>query len=255
MSTALQWGLWVPAVVSQGAAAILMWRRGLHRRYTAFSCYTIYNVCRSITLYIVLELVATKTLRYSAYFYTYWSSDAISIGTCFFVLHSVFQAILQDYPWLRRFASATFAISIVVLLGTAVCMTALSPGTESQRIVGAIMLLERSLMLIEVGVVVLMFLFAGVAAIPWRTDLAFGIALGFGIDASIELAAAAIRTEFGVLGNDVYQFVCMAGYVIAVLIWLLYIRAPKKISDNPAITLAPEDVVKWNKTLTELLSR
>lgn len=255
MSSALQWVLWVPAVVCQAAAAVLMLHRGLHRRYTTFFCYTVYNVCRSVALFTVLKLVTRRAVPYDTYFYTYWCMDALSIGLCFLVLYSVFQEVLRNYPWLRRFASTTFAIGIVVLLVASVCITALSPGTESQRIVAAILLLERSLMLIEVGLVVLMFGFAAMAALPWRTDLAFGIALGFGVNASIELAGSAIRTQFGPIGNDVYQFVCAAGYVVAVLIWLLYIRAPK---DSDEIRLPEPDaanVAGWNETLTELLGR
>lgn len=245
----------MPAVVFQIAAAVLMLRRGLHRKYTAFFCYTAYNVCRSFALFALIRLVRIRTASYATYFYSYWCLDAISVAMCFLVLYCVFKAMLQNYPWLRRFASATFAISIILLLIAAICITALSPGTEPQHIIAVILLLERSLMLIEVGIVVLLFGFSAVAAIPWRTGLAFGIALGFGVNASIELAAASIRHQFGELGNDIYQFVCTTGYVLAVMIWLLYIRAPQESFEHSVAAPDATHVARWNETLTEILGR
>jgi hypothetical protein len=228
MSSVLDWAVWIPAVVLQLATVALMLRLGLYRKYRAFFCYTAFNVCRSAALYALLKLLADERARYATYFYAYWALDAVSIALCFLVLHSVFRMVLENYPWLQRFASATFAISVVVLLGIAVFTTAFSPGTETQHIIAAILLLERSLMIVQVGIVVLMFVFSAVAALPWRTDLAFGIVLGFGINASIEMAASATRAQFSAAGNHVYQVICRTGYFIAVLIWLQYIRAPKE---------------------------
>jgi len=255
MSPALQYGLWIPAVVLQTAAAILMLRLKLHRSYAAFFAYTVFNVLRSATLYLILVLMNAKALPYATYFYTYWLLDVISIGLCFLVIYSAFQRVFQNYAWLRKFASTAFGVGVVVLLGVAVTITAMSPGTETQRIISAILLLDRSLMLIQAGLIVLLFLFAAVAALPWRTDFSFGIALGFGVIASIELAAATMRAEFGQAGNEIYQFACVAGYNLAVLIWLLYIRAPKKASEFSASAPDVTNVASWHETFTELLGR
>lgn len=255
MLSVLDWVVWIPAVVFQLAAAALMLRLGLHRRYKAFFCYTVFSVARSAVLYALVKLLADQTIRYATYFYAYWISDAVSIALCFLVLHSVFRLVLENYPWLQRFASAAFAISVVILLGIAVFTTAFSPGTETQHIIAAILLLKRSLMIIQVGIVVLMFVISAVAALPWRTDLAFGIVLGFGVNASIELAASATRAQFGAAGNHIYQFVCRTGYFIAVLIWLLYIRAPKAAPENVLSAPEADTVAGWNKALTELLGR
>lgn len=114
-------------------------------------------------------------------------------------------------------------------------------------------MLNRSLLFVQVGLIVMTCAFAAWAALPWRTDVNFGIALGFGIQASIEIIAVTMRTELGSSLNLTYQILRSISYLVAVLIWLLYIRAPQ-VEHQSTERLDASDLEAWNRTLAEILT-
>ena len=61
--------------------------------------------------------------------------------------------------------------------------------------------MERSVQGRQCGLLVFLFLLSFYFGLPWRNHV-FGIALGFGLFASIELVASAVRSQIGTLADS-----------------------------------------------------
>jgi len=98
-----------------------------------------------------------------------------------------------------------------------------------------------------------LFIFASSLGLTWR-HYVFGIALGFGIYAIVDLASLAARTQLGLISADVASVVRSVAFNCAVLIWVIYTLQP-----NPAESQIPEiprhDLEKWDRALVQLLQR
>ena len=250
MSVYFHYATSIVALLLQTAVLATMLRRKLHLEYPAFFSYTCFHVVRTLVLGSMLHFHGS----YTAYFWSYWVLDAISLVLISAIIYDMFQKFFRDYSAVRRIASMAFSIGLILLLTIAIAVTAFAPGREDQRIIAAILLLERSFNVVEVGLVMLLSLVAKLMAIPLRGHLCFGIALGFGVESGATLAALALRMGLGPSGNDAISYVVVGSYVVALLIWFLYIFAPQREREllrDPSSTEAGE----WNEALTELLSR
>jgi len=82
----------------------------------------------------------------------------------------------------------------------------------------------------------------------------FGIALGLGLFASIELAAVAVRSQVGAAANSGFSQINSAAYRSGVMIWLCCLLAPKPASQYAGV-VQHNDLEKWNQALLEILER
>jgi len=100
---------------------------------------------------------------------------------------------------------------------------------------------------------VFLFLFSSTLALSWR-HYAFGIAVGFGVFASIELILVAVRAQVGPNGDAAYVLVKPLAYVFACFIWVGYLLAPAPARQSLQ-SKSFEDLDKWNQTVLGLLHR
>ena len=248
------YALWALTLLLQAASIVYMLRRGLRREYAWFFNYIVWSAARSVAMFGLLRLYAHKVVSYTTYFYVFWVSDVISMALCVAVAYSVTRRLFQDFEMLRRYALVAFGIALAGLLAGAILLSDLDAGNE-KALLGATLMLNRSLLFVQVGLVVLTCAFAAWAALPWRRDVNFGIALGFGVGASVEIIAVTMRTEVGSSANTAYQVLRSLSYLVAVLTWFLYIRAPQKeqqIGDHLAGT---NELDSLNQALAEMLTK
>lgn len=254
MSATFQYAAWLVSLLLQVGIVALMLRRSLHREFPAFFCYTSFHIVRGILLFGILRSHLGGKLLYSTYFWTYWTADLVSLVLVAIILYDVFQKFFRDYSAIRRYVSLAFSIGVALLLAIAITVTWLAPGNERFPLIATILLFERSLKVVQVGLVVMLSALARFMAIPWRGELCFGIALGFGIESGVELAALTLRTGLGSNGNNAYNVMISVAYLVAVLVWFRYILVPQnkvELASQPS----SGDILEWNKALTEMLSR
>jgi hypothetical protein len=94
-------------------------------------------------------------------------------------------------------------------------------------------------------------MFSDYFALSWR-NYAFGIALGFGILASVGLAESAIRS---LIAHPSYllDYLGMATYHCCVLVWIFYMLAPERKTNPPTMKFPDDDLEIWNEELQQLL--
>jgi hypothetical protein len=113
--------------------------------------------------------------------------------------------------------------------------------------VQAIMTAQRSVRIIQVGMVLFLLSFARYLGVS-RRQHSFGIALGFGSFAFVELALIASRAGDH-LGNFSMSLINMSAYNCSLLIWLGYMVAKSPARDAAFTLLRPQ---RWEQSLSDL---
>src|SRR5579863_656039 len=148
---------------------IAMCRRGLHRDYPFFFYYSILQIV-SVPL-----LAAIRLFSYTAYYYGYYVVLGLSILISFAVLQEIFKDAFRPYEALRDLSAILFRWSALVALLVGV-MWAINATHKSENggIIDAILLGERSVRLMQCGLVFFLLLFSEYLGIS-RRSLVFGI--------------------------------------------------------------------------------
>jgi hypothetical protein len=106
---------------------------------------------------------------------------------------------------------------------------------------------------VQSGLLVLLFLFASYFGLTWR-NYVFGIALGFGLIATVELLASALAAQSTSFAWAVFDLVPRVAYVLGSIIWVAYLLSPEPARAELK-TLPQHDLEKWNRELLQLLQR
>ena len=232
---------WFSASALQLGVLVVMIRRGLHREYPYFFNYTLLRVLSDVVLFVMHKQ------SYTLYYFSYWLSAALSALISFAVLYEIFQHAFRPYEALRDLGVILFRWSALVILLVA-GMWAATSGHPAQEgsITNAILLVERSVRLMQCGLVFFLLLFSEYLGIS-RRNLLFGIAVGFGLFASVNMLVASGLSHAGVVHVSVLRWFNSGAYTLSALIWLGYtVLAPAR-STAPAAIRTPE----WNSALED----
>jgi hypothetical protein len=219
--------------------------RGLYRQLPYFFAYTVNVIVQSVALFLVSEPTMTR-------FYLYWSGELVSWTLGMGVIYEIYATLLKEYSVLHKVGAYIFGIMGLILMLVALWASLKTPGPDLFRLMQGALTLERSVRIVQCGLLVTLFLFASFFGLSWKNHL-FGIALGFAIFVSVELAVVAIRAYSGASLNYLYAWLKPASYDLAILVWVVYIIKPQRAAD---LQLLPKtQLAEWNETLQELLHR
>jgi hypothetical protein len=243
--------LWIAPNILLLVLALAVWRRGLARQLPAFLVFAILSPIGDLATFVadvVPPVSATNFWRVE------WASLIIDSVLKFFVIGEVFSRVLAHYPSISRLGRilVSGAGAALVLLGT--LSAALSHGDSSVLLISGFHLLAQSVFLVELGVIVVIFLFAAYFGLSWDHQ-SFGILFGFGVSACGFLAAWAIvangnPSERGRTLLDLFE---NATYHLCVLIWGYYLLVPEKVVKRKALSLPKHNLELWNLELERLL--
>jgi hypothetical protein len=232
--------LWIAHPVTQVGLAALLWRRKLLRTYPVFFSYLVSEVMLFVVLFVSQK-------NYDAYFYLYWIGAGISAVFGFKVIHEVFVDILRPFHALRDLSSmlVRWAGLVVILIALMAAMSSVKSGFPV--VVAGLLSLERSVRVMQCGLVLFLLMFSRYLGIS-RRHRSFGIALGFGMFAAVELAVIGMRVS-GILNPTVLNIASMTAYDAAVVVWLVYFAVPVRDQRRAEVLLQPQ---RWDLSLGEL---
>lgn len=215
-----------------------MLRRRLHRQYPLFFNYIIFQVFHDLVLFTVLHVSKP------AYYYTYWTLDVLAIAISFLVLREVFLQAFKPYEALCEIGNMLFRWSCLVMLLIATVIAFSSPLNGMDLFYSLLVSAERSVLVMQCGLVLFMALFSHHLGVTNRQYL-FGIALGFGVFASVDmLANSAFQAKL--ISNTNSSTIGSAAYLISVCIWLVYSWAPEV--EPRKVEILPQSE-RWNHAL------
>ena len=237
----LYYALWVAHPLFQMGIATLMFRRGLHRKFKFFFGYILTQL---VTFAIVFP---AHWHSYSACFYLYWTCDALSVAFGFAVIHEVFVDVFRFFHTLRDLGTVLFKWAGLVMLLVAGVVSVSTNSSEIAPWMQAIVTSQRCVRIIQIGMVLFLLFFAHYVGVS-RRQHSFGIALGFGSFAVIELVL--ICSWVGNhLGGFWMSILNMTAYNASLLVWLGYVAVTRSARDTSLSLLQPQ---RWEQSLTDI---
>ncbi len=238
----LDYVLWCAGPIMQCGVLAVMYRRGLHREYPYFFNYTILQVLSEPILFVI------QRHSYTMYYWGYYISIALSALVSFAVLQEIFQDAFRPYEALRDLSVILFRWSalLVLLFGVMWAITA-AQSSQVDTITSGILLVQRSVRLMQCGLVFFLLLFNEYLGIS-RRHVLFGIALGFGIFASVSMLFAAAVAHGTFVHVSILRQINSAAYDLAVLIWLGYTALAPVRSGGGSSSARSKD---WNYALED----
>jgi hypothetical protein len=210
--------LWIAPVPVFAYLASMMMRRKLHKELPLFFTFVAFQIADFAIGFF------TYHRSQQLYFYAYWTLAAIGIGLGFGVLYEVFTAVFRPFADLRDFGSVLFRWAALVLSAAALLMAATSGTFPGTHVFAVILNGVRSVEVMQCGLVLLMLLCSSYLGITVHHRI-FGIALGFGVTAAVDLIVVGVFANFGLQSWIFLQLTKMITYNLSALLWLGYVHS------------------------------
>lgn len=243
---------WIAPHLLLFAIAAVMLRRNLHRQFPWFFTYLVSEGILSIVTF-----VASRTPSVSDHSYQVLALTQMIVNICVRsgMVYELFVKLFADYSALVKLGRVVLRWTFVVLFLLAVAVAARQSTGIEQRISFVGNLLDRSVSLVQCGLVVVLLAFSSYFRLSWQ-NFAMGIALGLGVFASVELGIAVMAAELAPLSRNVqyiFDFAQMGTYHVCVLIWLGYLLARDRVRQT--VRIPANDLQAWDHELQRLLQR
>jgi hypothetical protein len=235
------------------ALGFIFWKKGLHRRFPIMGSYLALRVASTPVLSLLLMgrmLASPQLARLSAqaYFFVFWAVYIFSAVLLFFVCMEVFRSALSSLPGLMRFGIVIFRWAAVVSL--IVTFSSISYTRSGLLSIPAIATsLMRSVSLIEICLLAFLCLCMNALRLSVR-DMAFGIALGFGMMAANDFITISLISRNAGLATPL-QFVYESMILVALGTWIAYAALPEP-ARRPVVMAANSTIYRWNEIASAL---
>jgi len=229
-------------------------RSGRTRQFPMMTTYLGLRVASAAMLEVVLHLQRftpiSETLQSSIYFYTYWAVYIAAAISIFFVIREVFRHVTEPVPGIQRFGMLAFnwvaVISGIIAISTALPLKGLGAGLVS---IGFQVM--RCVSILELCLLAFLALFIHSLGRSFRS-LAFGIALGFGLQAAMELITALVASHSTYLDSNM-NIVLQIAITLVLGGWIIYFVLPEPQREPEAITLpVSSPLIRWNEIANAL---
>jgi len=239
----------IAGILLQQLLALVVIGKRLWRSLPIFAAYSLTNALALAVLYPMGKALPTS----SAYFYTFYLLEGISVMLGFGVVYEVFGEILKPYDALKRVAANTSRWVLGGLIVLCLVVLIAQPSGDKSPLAKAVFITEESARIVEVGLLAFLFLFSRAFGLHWRQSV-FGIALGLGLFIGVDLAGLALRATLGPMANQWFNLAKTVSYSSSVLIWLGYILAPERITSTAEMPQRAQ-LEQWNQAIMELINQ
>ncbi len=230
------------ALLLQVALLRIMAKRKLKARFPWFFHFV---GLEAITLFTVLVL--GPHLGAKVYFYTYWGLNALLMVLAFGVLFEVFVNTLKPFSALIDLGKLLFLWAAGFLLVASVLTAMATSGHQALKICAAITLIERSVGLMQCGLLGLFLLFEKRLGLSWRNN-GMAVALALGTSAALDLICSFASERMPAYSSaltTVDTFSYFAVFAFLLVIFALPQPDRKTVQDVPTRLIFQ----RWNDTL------
>jgi len=239
------------------AVGFVLFRRRLYRELPWFTTYVVYVAAYTVTAYYVVGRLSNDP---SVRFYSYWVGNLITQFLAFIVIIEVFRLYVRGYDSIRK-----IGITILVAIGILAILVAvlLAPfgsefdkGVALLKMARSMLVLQRSIRVVQVGLLLAAFALSSYLALSWRNHI-FGIALGYGLYASVNLATSVVWEYLGARKNlPAGEFVTLIdglAYKITLILWIIYLyRADRGLANHVPPAGGDDNLEDWSNVLKPL---
>jgi hypothetical protein len=233
--------LWCAQPILQSVVAVILWRRKLHKQFPVFFVFLLAQVANFA---VIAPLWLTG--KYSVYFGIFWLGEAVNAILGFRVIHEIFVDVFRPYHTLKDLGTLLFKWAGVVMLLVSV-VVAFSNSYDQSPMVHAVTTLQRSVRIVQFGLILFLLLFSRFLGVS-RKQISFGISLGFGLLAGVELLLMALNSG-GFVKQTNLNLINMLTYLVAVCVWIGYSLSRKAVREAAVNHLQTQ---RWEQSLADL---
>lgn len=240
--TTVYYVLWFAHPVLQLSIAALMLYRGQYRKFKYFFAYI-------LTQLITFGAVFPSFLHRQAEIalYIYWFCEALGAACGFGVIYEVFVDVFRSFHTLRDLGTVLFKWAGLVMLLVAGVVSISTNSTHMPPWMQAIITAQRCVRIVQVGMILFLLFFARYLGVS-RRQQSFGIALGFGSFAVVELTLLASLVG-NHLRNPWMSMVNMTAYNLTLGLWIGYLAAKSPVRDAASTLLQTQ---RWEHSLSDI---
>ena len=237
--------VWIGSIVLQVLLAMVVLTKRTWRSYPAFSAYVFFTLFG-----VAVSSLFNRGGR--GYFYTFWACEAIGIVLGLAVVREVFTKLFSPHPALRKLATVVFRVAVVALVVLA-CAVYYGESGKALGFSRGIMLAEEAARIVELGLIMFLFLSSSAFGLHWRQN-EFGIALGLGTCAAVELFNVTLINHVSHEAAQIFNLVRSLSFNLSLFIWLDYLLAPERATSSGELPKKAQ-LEQWNQAVTELINR
>jgi hypothetical protein len=226
---------------------LFIFLRGQRSEYKALCLYL---SCHAISDLLLLSLIVFATrginaqLAYELYFYIYMVGFAIESILGLMLIYSVFNLAMAPLEGLKRLGTLIFrwaaSISVAIALGST-----LTPHiTEKEFLAGFLPQLQRTQSILTLCLLLFVCFAIRPMGLTYRSRI-FGVSLGLGVIATINLVSVAWETHF----HNMYQSVDTVGGFLSCVVfmmWIAYFALPEP-KRRMIVLPTTSPFLRWNQ--------
>jgi hypothetical protein len=201
-------------------------------------------IAQDVNFAVIFPLWLTG--NHTMYFWLFWLGEAVNAVLGFKVIHEIFVDVFRPYHTLKDLGTLLFKWAGVVMLMVSV-VVAFSNSFDQYPLVHAVTTLQRSVRVVQLGLILFMLLFSRFLGVS-RKQVSFGISLGFGLFAGVELMLMALNSG-GFVRQDNLNLINMVALILAILVWVGYSRSRKAVQVAAVNHLQTQ---RWEQGLADL---
>jgi len=232
--------VWLLVIGLQATCVYVLLRKKLRNQLTLFYTYLVFQTFKEVVL---LSIYHWGT--YAPYFYAYWAGNAVMDMCAFLVLHEIFCATFQPFAGLRDMAQVIFRWAAVAMLLVAFVVFSSSTLPGSQKIVMIVMNMQKSIRVMQCGLLLFMLMGAHYLGLTFKHRL-FGLSLGFGLSASLELLANTLFQVSGYRPGLWLNYMSNGATIATLGIFLFYLLKPEPERGLVSIPVS-SPLLRWNE--------
>ena len=228
----------------------LFWRRGMYRRFRAMGSYLALHVFSAPLLLTAFYIQSQPWGRsyFQVYYFIYWAVYIASSILLLLVCIEVFRSALSGLPGLMKIGVVIFRWAIVV--SVVLTFSSISFVHRGILIIPDIADgLMRSVSILELFLLAFLCLSMNALRLSVR-DIAFGIALGFGVMSTNDFVVVSLISRYTSLTAPL-QFVYEGIVLFTLGIWVTYCALPEAVR-KPVMMPASSTIFRWNEIASAL---
>ncbi len=208
---------WLAGPFLQITLLIFMVRRQVSKVFPRFFSYILFQTLKSACLFVVYRYFPEN------YFYAYWVGNALSVIFTVAVMDEILRSLFREYGGVQILGVTIFRWSCGLLFLLAILGAWSSSEAVADRAVATVLAFDRSVRLMQLGLFLLLMLLCRIFRNCSRQQV-FGIALGFGIFASVELILVSFVMWYGNGQAAMISLLKSTAYNAVTLIWIGYLK-------------------------------
>lgn len=237
--------IWLASMGAQVLLIAALLIKRIWQKFPAFSAYITFNLAGEAITYTIFG-------KGIMHFYAFWICEAIVIVLSLMAVWEIFTNLFSPHPALQKLSRIIFYVTVTGLMLLAIGVLYMQSG-NAKGIADGVSLAAEAARMVEVGLIMFLFLSSSAFGLHWRQNT-FGIVLGLGMYAAVELTIMALMNYLGPAAIDSLSLVRGLAFIFSLFIWLGYLLAPERATNSVEVPKRAQ-LEQWNQAVMELINR